>query len=209
MADNIGTGRDTQRMEAVPGHEGPQGTRRGTTAGKAPGAAPGATPGAAPGVDGSTGFAAPAAPTAPGAPTAPAAPATSTGHAGSAGSATSATSTGHAGPTESVAKARATAAATGSHRASLLPHQECDKYTERLHHTVSGFVDGPRDAVEDADRVLEEIASRFTEAVAERRRTLRTSWQGGTEGGPSTGDTEQLRLALRDYRELAERLLKV
>ncbi len=64
--------------------------------------------------------------------------------------------------------------------------------------------------MEEADRVLEEIASRFTDAVARRRRTLRTAWQGspaGEEGPVTSADTEQLRLALRDYRELADRLL--
>ncbi|MER5209196.1 hypothetical protein ABT063_00985 [Streptomyces sp. NPDC002838] len=95
----------------------------------------------------------------------------------------------------------------------LLPHDESDKLALRLQHTVAGFVDGPRDAVEEADRVLEEAASRFTDAVTQRRRTLRNSWQtteGGVEGKPATSaDTEQLRLALRDYRELAERLLRL
>jgi hypothetical protein len=65
-------------------------------------------------------------------------------------------------------------------------------------------------AVEEADHVLEEVATRFTEAVKQRRRTLRTSWQSGDGGqtkAVSAGDTEQLRLALRDYRELTERLL--
>ncbi|MFC3345856.1 hypothetical protein ACFOOM_00075 [Streptomyces echinoruber] len=73
---------------------------------------------------------------------------------------------------------------------------------------MTGFVDGPREAVQEADHVLEELASRFTEALAHRRRTLRTAWQSADEGGPATStDTEQLRLALRDYRELAQRLL--
>ncbi|MGK5696683.1 hypothetical protein ACSNOJ_27995 [Streptomyces sp. URMC 128] len=102
----------------------------------------------------------------------------------------------------------------GSHGtpSHLLPHDESDKLTSQLHHAVAEFVDAPRAAVEEADHVLEEIAARFTEAVTQRRRTLRHSWQAveGGEGKPvSSGDTEQLRLALKDYRELAERLLHV
>ncbi|MGQ4424425.1 hypothetical protein ACN6LL_006850, partial [Streptomyces violaceoruber] len=81
---------------------------------------------------------------------------------------------------------------------SLLPPGESDRLGERLHHAVAGFVDAPRASVEEADRVLEEIAARFADAVAHRRRTLRTSWQEADKdrGTPST-DTEQLRLALR------------
>ncbi|MEU3334792.1 hypothetical protein ACWCQ1_22160 [Streptomyces sp. NPDC002144] len=98
--------------------------------------------------------------------------------------------------------------ATGS-TTRLLPHEECDKLELRLRQAVSGFVDEPRNAVREADQVVEEIAGRFAEAVTRRRRTLRSSWQDGDEAR-SKGthpDTEQLRLALRDYRELAERLL--
>lgn len=87
----------------------------------------------------------------------------------------------------------------------LLPHDECDKLALRLQHAVGEFVDGPRSAVEEADHVLEEVAARFTDAVTQRRRTLRASWQTTDE----TADTEQLRLALRDYRELTERLLRL
>jgi hypothetical protein len=102
--------------------------------------------------------------------------------------------------------------AGGTAGTRLLPQEECDKLGLRLQHAVSGFVDGPRDAVEEADHVLEELASRFTDAVTQRRRTLRMSWQSADAGGGKavTGaDTEQLRLALRDYRELAERLLHI
>ncbi|MFJ4936209.1 hypothetical protein ACIP8U_20465 [Streptomyces pseudovenezuelae] len=96
------------------------------------------------------------------------------------------------------------------HEARLLPHDECDKLSTRLQHAVAGFVDEPRSAVEEADHVLEEVATRFADAVKQRRRTLRNSWQPGDTGqnkAASAGDTEQLRLALRDYRELTERLL--
>ncbi|MDX3577893.1 hypothetical protein [Streptomyces sp. FL07-04A] len=113
-------------------------------------------------------------------------------------------------------------AADGHHddrsASSLLPDEECDRIATRMRHAVVGFVDGPRDAVAEADEVLEELAGRLTEAVDRRRRTLRGSWQqeggakagGGKDRGPAVAtavDTEQLRLALRDYRELTERLL--
>ncbi|MFJ3619853.1 hypothetical protein ACIPSH_17110 [Streptomyces iakyrus] len=101
---------------------------------------------------------------------------------------------------------------SAKNRAHLLAHEESDKLGSQLQHAVAGFVDGPRAAVEEADHVLEEIAARFTEAVTQRRRTLRHSWQsveGGEGRSVSSADTEQLRLALKDYRELAERLLHV
>ncbi|MFF8229828.1 hypothetical protein [Streptomyces caelestis] len=119
----------------------------------------------------------------------------------------SALGTGHGtGPSGSGERAGA------SHAAHLLPHDESDKLVSQLHHAVAEFVDEPRAAVEEADHVLEEIAARFTEAVTQRRRTLRHSWQsveGGAGKPVSSGDTEQLRLAMKDYRELAERLLHV
>ncbi|WNZ11895.1 hypothetical protein [Streptomyces sp. 11x1] len=89
----------------------------------------------------------------------------------------------------------------------LLPHDESDKLTLRLQHAVGGFVDEPRSAVEEADHVLEEVTARFTDAMTQRRRTLRNTWETGADDRAT--DTEQLRLALRDYRELTERLLRL
>jgi hypothetical protein len=100
-----------------------------------------------------------------------------------------------------------TAKGEGAQRGRLLPHDECDKLQLQLQHAVAGFVDEPRNAVEEADHVMEELASRVTDALTHRRRTLRTSWQDGEDKHGNAGDTEQLRLALRDYRELADRLL--
>ncbi|MFF4654452.1 hypothetical protein [Streptomyces sp. NPDC001381] len=146
-----------------------------------------------------------------------------TGAAGAAGrdaglgtTPTGATSTG-----TTATEQPGTAGDGGGHGAPLLPRDECDDLASRMQHAVVGFVDGPRDAVAEADHVLEELAARVTDAVNQRRRTLRGSWQlaeGGKAGrtdrtgtaGEATGtDTEQLRLALRDYRELTERLLHV
>ncbi|WP_370517012.1 hypothetical protein [Streptomyces acidiscabies] len=90
------------------------------------------------------------------------------------------------------------------HGSPLIARDECDKLELRMRHALAGFVDEPKGAVVEADQVLEELTARVTEAITRRRRTVRGAWQTG-EGG----DTEQLRLALRDYRELCERLLHV
>ncbi|MFI1070273.1 hypothetical protein [Streptomyces puniciscabiei] len=94
--------------------------------------------------------------------------------------------------------------------APLLTHDETARWEQRMRQLAVGFVDEPRGAVEQADHVLEEIAGRFEEAVERRRRTLRRSWEASEDRGPGTDtDTEQLRLALRDYQELAGRLLHI
>ncbi|MER5523542.1 hypothetical protein ABT075_02865 [Streptomyces sp. NPDC002677] len=91
----------------------------------------------------------------------------------------------------------------------LMPNEECGQLERRLQHAVTGFVDEPRAAVEEADRAVEELSARFTDAVDRRRRTLRGSWQDTDRDHPGSADTEQLRLALREYRELADRLLHI
>ncbi|MGX1676654.1 hypothetical protein ACWIFK_00680 [Streptomyces althioticus] len=103
---------------------------------------------------------------------------------------------------------------TSGHPGSrLLGDDTCDRLSAQLRQAVAGFVDRPRDAVEEADLVLHEITERLNDALTERRRTLTRNWKEPASGDPKKGDaapatdTEQLRLALRDYRELAERLL--
>ncbi|MET9893131.1 hypothetical protein ABZZ47_23535 [Streptomyces sp. NPDC006465] len=113
------------------------------------------------------------------------------------------------GPADTEGRADARAEGGSGHDERLLPLDEHDKFSLRMRHAVGGFVDGPQASVEEADHVLEELAGRFTEAVTRRRRTLRTSWQSGGEGKATDSDTERLRLALRDYREMTERLLKL
>ncbi|MGY4278507.1 hypothetical protein [Streptomyces sp. M18.1] len=113
-------------------------------------------------------------------------------------------------PTTAPAGTRAGGPDADHYGGTLLAHDECDRLGERLRHAVAGFVDAPRASVEEADRVLEEITARFTDAVAQRRRTLRTSWHDTDPDDRATStDTEQLRLALRDYRGLADRLMRL
>ncbi|MGW5650210.1 hypothetical protein [Streptomyces humi] len=113
---------------------------------------------------------------------------------------------------ETVAGPEGTAAQetdAGANGERLIPNEECGQLEQRLHHAVAGFVDEPRAAVEEADRAVEELSARLTDAVERRRRALRGSWQADGGDRPGTADTEKLRLALRDYRELADRLLHI
>ncbi|MEI5097733.1 hypothetical protein RB200_02510 [Streptomyces sp. PmtG] len=87
---------------------------------------------------------------------------------------------------------------------ALLPQGERDKLAMGLQQALDTFVESPRRAVEVADGVFDEAVTHLTETLAERRRALRASWQDkGTEV-----QTEELRLALRQYRETAELLLR-
>ncbi|MEU5608914.1 hypothetical protein ACI2L4_10635 [Streptomyces sparsogenes] len=159
----------------------------------APGAAPaqtaGTTPGAATGIPGAT---------------------SPTGPAGAAGT------KGVGAPAAPGAVAPGAVGTTGATGADpegppfpVIPPSDHTELTERLRHVVSGFVDAPRGAVEEADRLLEELSARLTELLADRRRTLRDTWSEDEADGTGTVRTEELRLAMRGYRDVLERLLSI
>ncbi|MFD3505240.1 hypothetical protein ACFWWT_47585 [Streptomyces sp. NPDC058676] len=85
----------------------------------------------------------------------------------------------------------------------MLPQGERDKLTLRLQQALNTFVDSPRQAVEEADSVFDEVTTHFTNTLTEQRRVLRSGWQGQD----TEAQTEELRVALRQYREITERLL--
>jgi hypothetical protein len=87
--------------------------------------------------------------------------------------------------------------------AALLPQGEYDKLTLRLQQALNTFVDSPRQAVEEADSVFDEVATHFTNTLTEQRRVLRSGWQDQD----TEAQTEELRVALRQYREITELLL--
>ncbi|GHB60510.1 hypothetical protein GCM10010331_55260 [Streptomyces xanthochromogenes] len=88
---------------------------------------------------------------------------------------------------------------------AVLPPHEREKLELRLHHAVGGFVDEPRAAVEEAASAVDALTERIIETLGQRRGTLRASWQDASGGSA----TEDLRMALREYRRLAERLLSL
>ncbi|MEU6620074.1 hypothetical protein ABZ926_04705 [Streptomyces litmocidini] len=91
----------------------------------------------------------------------------------------------------------------------LLDDAERDRLGQRLHHALATFVDTPRASVAEAAEVLTEVEQQLIASLRVRRAALRAGWQeNGDPNGPGP-DTEQLRLTLRTYREVTERLLRM
>ncbi|MEV4927116.1 hypothetical protein [Streptomyces roseoverticillatus] len=106
-------------------------------------------------------------------------------------------------PLEPVTRADGPGHAPGSGR--LFPQDARDKLTMRLQRAVSTFVDSPRRAAEEAGGAFDEAVAYLADTLAERGRVLRASRQGQD----TEAETEELRLALRQYREITERLLRM
>jgi hypothetical protein len=67
----------------------------------------------------------------------------------------------------------------------------------------TGFVDEPRRAVEEADRLVADLMQRLAASFAQERNQLETQWDRGDDVS-----TEDLRLALQRYRSFFRRLLQ-
>lgn len=87
----------------------------------------------------------------------------------------------------------------------LLPSAERDTIVLRLGHALNTFTDTPRAALEEAESAYDETTAQLVNALAERRRLLRAGWQNQNPDAQS----EELRHALRQYREITQRLLRI
>ena len=86
---------------------------------------------------------------------------------------------------------------------SLLGSDPAD-VQDRWHDLQASFVDDPRDAVQRADSLLDEVMASIHQALESRIRELQDLWKNTDHS-----DTEQLRLALRSYRDCMHRLLSL
>ena len=68
----------------------------------------------------------------------------------------------------------------------------------------SAFVDDPRDCVQKADGLVADVVEKLTAGFAQARSQLEEQWDRGEKVS-----TEDLRIALKRYREFFERLLAV
>jgi hypothetical protein len=85
----------------------------------------------------------------------------------------------------------------------LVPSDGQDRVLQRLRHALNTFADAPREALEEAESAYDEATAQLVNALAERRQLLRAGWQDRDPGTQS----DELRLALRQYREITQRLL--
>lgn len=68
----------------------------------------------------------------------------------------------------------------------------------------AAFVDDPRQCVQKADHLVSDVVERLTTGFAQARTQLEEQWSRGQEAS-----TEELRVALKRYREFFQRLLSV
>ena len=87
---------------------------------------------------------------------------------------------------------------------ALFNPDEAQDMRTRWEKVQIGFVDEPRDAVQQADQLVATVIQRLAQIFADERNRLEHEWGKGDDVS-----TEDLRMALRRYRSLFDRLLSV
>jgi hypothetical protein len=95
-----------------------------------------------------------------------------------------------------------TADLTSDDAPELLPRSENEGFQTRWETIQTGFVDEPRQTVEQADELVAEVMKRLAEGFATERERLEGQWGRGEDVS-----TEDLRIALQRYRGFFQRLL--
>jgi hypothetical protein len=85
---------------------------------------------------------------------------------------------------------------------ALFADEELSGFRSRWDEIQSGFVDEPRQAVEQADALVADVVDRLTAGFSEARSRLEEQWAKGEDAS-----TEELRVALTRYRSFFKRLL--
>jgi hypothetical protein len=87
---------------------------------------------------------------------------------------------------------------------SLFADDELAGLRVRWENVQAGFVDDPRECVQKADSLVSDLVDQLTTGFTDARSRLEEQWARGEEAS-----TEDLRLALKRYREFFQRLLAV
>src|SRR5437868_14167883 len=86
----------------------------------------------------------------------------------------------------------------------LFAPDEMTNLRSRWERIQTEFVDEPRRSVQQADELVATVARRLTEVFGDEKNRLEQAWAKGDDVS-----TEDLRMALRRYRSLFERLLSI
>jgi hypothetical protein len=84
----------------------------------------------------------------------------------------------------------------------FLPDDRMGSLRERWNDVQAGFVDDPRNAVQQAHGLVTELVDDLVQTFTRERTALEQQWSAGGDA-----DTEQLRVALQRYRSFFNRLL--
>jgi hypothetical protein len=102
------------------------------------------------------------------------------------------------------AEARAATPAANAHQTELFDTGAADELRTRWQAIQVAFVDEPRGAVEQADKLVDEVLKQLADSFTRERGELERAWSGGSEAS-----TEDLRQAIRRYRSFFNRLLAI
>jgi len=84
-----------------------------------------------------------------------------------------------------------------------MTEQDVTEFRARWSDIQASFIDDPHRACEHADNLVDVVLKRLTERFARERNDLVRAWDRGND--PT--DTEDLRVAIKGYRGLVDRLL--
>jgi hypothetical protein len=100
--------------------------------------------------------------------------------------------------------------ATNESPSALFSSDRSSQYRSRWTEIQASFIDEPRAAVEQADRLVEDVLSELSELFGREKETLRrvlAEEASRTEPSEARNSTEELRLGLQRYRSFFTRLL--
>jgi hypothetical protein len=103
---------------------------------------------------------------------------------------------------ESATANGAAASDGGDPSEELLDRDRAATFRRRWDDIQTGFVDRPRDSVEQADRLVLEVVQQLQASFTLARERLESQWSEGRDAS-----TEDLRQSLRRYRSFFDRLL--
>jgi hypothetical protein len=86
----------------------------------------------------------------------------------------------------------------------LFPEDVASDFRSRWNRIQTGFVDEPRNAVQEADELVAQAIKRLAESFAQERSRLEQQWDRGDEVS-----TEDLRITLQTYRSFFQRLVAI